>query len=983
MSERRASFGHRASMSLNSAGDFLFNSLVENVQKGTSATQKSLRQLPSLNRSVSSSLGSTFSLSSIATKIPTSNALEKMIHSVRQEEQNVSMEDATHRIVLQCSHENYVVALALDESAIRADWDCIHKTVFPKITDLELDAASNRRDENESDRKWIYELDRLSEALSLDHDQDKAIMSAELDRIFGFVNEELLCFYRSSYIREDGVLLTGHIALTKNYVCWHNSPITDKTLDASAVMFNFNYDPSSITSTKTAYKDVIAIENEHQGQKGYAVVITRAYKSIFVPTFHQREILDMLTHFCNAYMRLLVSSIGDGEPGHNSQKQQPSMVESQSVSSQAKEIPTIAFSINSTSDLKTFQKEARFRSLFRLPPSETPLEEFIVSFETRLTADAQEGTVYMSQNFICYMSGSLTPGISTSDASSAEIPTPSLMVVIPLSEILEIKREQSFSSSNKMGGTGGGLFHSASNQQTLASLMSLVGLPQMGVMIILRSRFALWFTRAHGSNQELYDAFSKALRATGHSTALLKTLETQTSQSILRRNPSTTSSIWSSSQSEDHTLVDECGNTDCDGTAPLQVGLQHLLAMELEGSDGNLQYPMTQATFNKKDQQRELDIESAWVDYFAFYGRDMCMVKTRKLQRLILDGVSETFRPQLWMVLSGASYFRSGDDSYRLNLQACTEKVSSVLGEIEKDVMRSMPGHPAFQSATGLGALRRVLFSYSWRNPSIGYAQSMNIIASVFLLHLKEEDAYWLLATLCEQLLPDYYSKTLFGVQVDQKVFSHLMGISLPALAGHFYAIDFDQATITLPWFLCLFQSAFPVPVATRVLDCFFYEGPLFLFMLGLAILKSCQSLLLHCKNDEEVVMTIQSFFRSFKDPEIPELYRDRLVDSDEDADTDADSADRQQSQRQGHYQAKKGEKTLLLHPNRKKESTVLQTMMGDKETCSLNGMRRMDQLLEMAYADFSFITQNDVQMLRDRFRMTVASSMNQNNTKF
>ncbi|KAF9917003.1 hypothetical protein BGZ65_000042, partial [Modicella reniformis] len=218
------------------------------------------------------------------------------------------------------------------------------------------------------------------------------------------------------------------------------------------------------------------------------------------------------------------------------------------------------------------------------------------------------------------------------------------------------------------------------------------------------------------------------------------------------------------------------------------------------------------------------------------------------------------------MALSGATYFRSGDDSYRPNLKTWAERMSPVIGEIEKDVVRSMPGHPAYKSAIGLGALRRVLYSYAWRNPSIGYAQSMNIIASVLLLHLKEEDAFWLLATVCEQLLPDYYSKTLLGVQVDQRVFAHLVSISLPLVAAHFQDIDLDQATITIPWFLCLYQSAFPASVSTRVLDCFFYEGPRFLFMLGLAILKSCQGQLLKCTNDEGIVWTMQAFFKRFQE---------------------------------------------------------------------------------------------------------------------
>lgn len=257
-----------------------------------------------------------------------------------------------------------------------------------------------------------------------------------------------------------------------------------------------------------------------------------------------------------------------------------------------------------------------------------------------------------------------------------------------------------------------------------------------------------------------------------------------------------------------------------------------------------------------------------WELHFDEFGRGISMYRTTDIAKLVLHGVPDSLRRDVWMAFSGAANEMAVHHGlYRSLVDEALKQHSTANDEIERDLRRSLPEHPAFQSDSGISVLRRVLCAYAWRNPLIGYCQAMNIVASVLLVYCSEEEAFWLLACLCENLLPDYYNTRVVGALVDQGVLDDLTSEHLPNLHARLDQLGMIRM-ISLSWFLTIFLSVMPYESAVNVMDCFFYDGAKVIFQVALTVLEWNQDKLLACRDEGEAMQLLADYLEGIYNDE-------------------------------------------------------------------------------------------------------------------
>lgn len=241
-----------------------------------------------------------------------------------------------------------------------------------------------------------------------------------------------------------------------------------------------------------------------------------------------------------------------------------------------------------------------------------------------------------------------------------------------------------------------------------------------------------------------------------------------------------------------------------------------------------------------------------------------------ELEVLVRLGVPKDLRGEVWQAFVGVKarrvdnyyhdlldHITNFDESKEHDVQRKWKK------QIEKDIPRTFPGHPALNE-NGRDSLRRILLAYACHNPSVGYCQAMNFFAGLLLLLMPEENAFWTLVGVIDEYFDGYYTEEMIESQVDQLVFEELMRERFPKLVNHLDYLGVQVAWISGPWFLSIFVNILPWECVLRMWDVLLFEGNrVVLFRTAFALMELYGPAIIATQDAGDAITSLQALASS------------------------------------------------------------------------------------------------------------------------
>ncbi|KAL3067011.1 hypothetical protein OYC64_016874 [Pagothenia borchgrevinki] len=260
------------------------------------------------------------------------------------------------------------------------------------------------------------------------------------------------------------------------------------------------------------------------------------------------------------------------------------------------------------------------------------------------------------------------------------------------------------------------------------------------------------------------------------------------------------------------------------------------------------------------------DVTLVWEKMLGTPGRAKIKFDSDTIHAAVAQGVPRQHRGEIWKFLSEQYLLRQTVPSrppanhtpYKDLLKQLTTQQHAIL----IDLGRTFPTHPYFQAQLGAGqlSLYNLLKAYSLLDPEVGYCQGLSFIAGVLLLHLGEEDAFYMLKFLMYDVgLRKQYRPDMIILQIQMYQLSRLLHDYHRDLYSHLEQQEIGPSLYATPWFLTAFASHFPLGFVARVFDMLFLQGSEVIFKVAMSLLGSHKPLILQHESLESIVDFIKT----------------------------------------------------------------------------------------------------------------------------
>jgi len=261
--------------------------------------------------------------------------------------------------------------------------------------------------------------------------------------------------------------------------------------------------------------------------------------------------------------------------------------------------------------------------------------------------------------------------------------------------------------------------------------------------------------------------------------------------------------------------------------------------------------------------------EKPWSWYLENYSEVVKNYRKMFQNKLMHSPPPDDLRGKLWRKMLGAQHLMDTSKGY---FESVLKKPPPWRTQelIQKDLDRTRVEDFTGSDTEGshkfsVDKLRKVLHAYAIHDLEVSYCQGLNYVAGVLLLWMTEEEAFYALVALLQDggafALRNLYLQSLPLLKERYYEFELLLSQYCPQVFGRFKKLDIHPAMYSSRWFLTLFAYDLPVLTVTRIWDLLFFQGPRFIFQVGIGLMRSHRRSLLVLRYDK-LIPYLQDFHK-------------------------------------------------------------------------------------------------------------------------